>query len=108
MKSSNGKTAENELLCLLGRHVPKEKIEVPVELTVKYSFPWNKSEPKKNKVLGYKPHDKRPDIDNLCKLLFDCMTKLGYWNDDSQISKLIFQKEWADKSGIRIKISDAR
>jgi hypothetical protein len=59
---------------------------------------------------GVIPCDTRPDCDNLCKILFDAMTRLGFWGDDSQIADLRFVKCWGDTAGIGVmadEISDA-
>ncbi|WP_236253677.1 RusA family crossover junction endodeoxyribonuclease [Streptococcus mitis] len=48
----------------------------------------------------------KPDTDNLQKLLKDCMTKLGYWQDDAQVASEIVEKFWADTVGIYIKIEE--
>jgi len=39
-------------------------------------------------------------------LLKDCMTKLGYWQDDAQVASEIAEKFWADTVGIYIKIEE--
>ena len=47
-----------------------------------------------------------PDTDNLNKLLKDCMTKLGFWNDDAQVCREIIEKFWvkSSPSGIWIRV----
>lgn len=47
----------------------------------------------------------RPDTDNLQKLLKDCMTKAGYWIDDSLVCCEIVEKFWSDVPGIYIRIA---
>ncbi len=47
----------------------------------------------------------RPDTDNLQKILKDCMTKLGFWMDDAQVSREYVEKRWSDMpTGIYIDI----
>lgn len=41
----------------------------------------------------------RPDLDNSEKILFDCMTKVGFWRDDSLICRKITEK-WYTKEGL--------
>jgi Holliday junction resolvase RusA-like endonuclease len=41
-------------------------------------------------------HTKKPDLDNLAKAVLDALTDINFWRDDSQITKLTIQKEWAD------------
>ena len=48
----------------------------------------------------------RPDTHNLNKLLFDVMTELNYWVDDSQVTSEIIEKFWAKKCGIYIDIQE--
>lgn len=92
--------ARAKLTAYLGQHVPDKKITKPVRLFVKWCFPMTK----KSKNGQYK-HTK-PDIDNSQKLLFDCMTDLGYWEDDSLIVSLIAEKFYAELPGIYIKIEE--
>jgi Holliday junction resolvase RusA-like endonuclease len=105
--TSNGKKTQDELLILLQQHMSDHtRFEGPVKLSVHWHYAWRKSEPKKNKRHGWKWCDTRPDVDNLCKLLFDCMTRIGFWTDDSQIAILYFEKQWCDVPGIGIKIEE--
>ena len=42
------------------------------------------------------------------KLFEDCMTKLLFWNDDSQVARLIVEKQWGDNPGFEVKIKELR
>ncbi|WP_302339109.1 RusA family crossover junction endodeoxyribonuclease [uncultured Ruminococcus sp.] len=53
------------------------------------------------------PYTNKPDVDNLCKALFDIMTRLHYWNDDKQIYSAVVEKFWADVPGVFVKIEEA-
>ena len=46
----------------------------------------------KDKKKWLKPKTSVPDIDNIAKPFIDCMTKTGFWKDDSQIVKLKLEK----------------
>jgi len=46
----------------------------------------------------------RPDIDNICKIFFDILNKLGY-HDDSQITALFTQKKYSKNPGVEIELS---
>lgn len=94
------KAARAQLMAHLGQHVPEEMYNVPVRLFVKWCFPMTKTS--KN---GQYKHT-RPDVDNSQKLLFDCMTDLGFWKDDSLVVSLIAEKFWAELPGIYIKIEE--
>ncbi|MBP1044866.1 RusA family crossover junction endodeoxyribonuclease [Enterococcus sp. BWM-S5] len=87
-----------KLMAHLSKHVPEQKYLVPVRLTVKWCFPATG----KHKDGEYKWT--KPDLDNSNKLLQDCMTKLGFWKDDSYVVSLITEKFWANIPGIYIRI----
>ena len=85
---------------LLSRHVPPDKIQGAVRLTVKWCFPMVKG-----------AHDgqyktTKPDTDNLQKLFRDCMTKVGYWKDDAQVASEISEKFWAKIVGIYVRVEE--
>lgn len=94
------KAARALLTAHLGQHVPEKKFTGPVRLFVKWCFP----------ITGKRRNGQwkttRPDIDNSQKLLFDCMTDLGFWTDDSLVVSLIAEKFWASLPGIYIKIEE--
>ena len=46
----------------------------------------------------------RPDTDNLQKLLKDCMTLVGFWDDDALVASELVEKFWAEFPGIYIRI----
>lgn len=102
----NVKSAKQDMLSLLTPHKPTVPFEGPVRLSIVWIYPWRKSEPKKNRTEGYKPCDTRPDCSNLVKAFEDCMTRIGFWNDDSQVFDLKFSKYWGDKPGIQVTVEN--
>lgn len=96
--------AEQDLLNLCMPYRPESPMTGALVLTVHFVFPWRKSESKRNMALGRRPMDKRPDCDNLVKLVADVLTKLHFWGDDSQVSDLRVTKAWGDHPGIAIEI----
>lgn len=105
-KNSKAKQAEEYISLLLRPYAPLKPYIGPLTVSVEWTYPWRKAETKARKAAGYQPCDKRPDCDNLCKILFDCMSKLGFWVDDGQIADLRFGKGWGDKPGIGITINE--
>ena len=78
---------------------PEKPYDGPIELNVVWLFPKGKSH-KHNEWRITKP-----DTDNLEKLLKDCMTQVGFWNDDAQVVKETVEKRWSDEpTGISIQI----
>ena len=98
--TSKGKRTQDELLTLFAPHAPKLPLAGPISVTVRWQYPWRKSESKRNQAKGSLPCDTRPDCDNLAKFVLDIMTRLGFWNDDAQVATLHFTKRWADEPGI--------
>ncbi len=96
---SNGE-AEAKLAAHLIKHIPPEPYTGAIEVIVKWCFPI------KGRHKDGEPYTNKPDADNLCKSLYDIMSKLGYWKDDKQISSSITQKFWAEVPGIYIRIEE--
>ena len=95
------KAARAKLTAHLAKHVPQEKLTGPLELVTKWCFaPHNRSQ---------RPGDYRiikPDTDNLQKLLKDCMTEAGFWEDDALVCREITEKFWSDVPGIYIRVEE--
>ena len=103
-KKKHVKQAEDSLMSLLMPHSPAVPFVGPVKLTVYWTYPWRKSEKKSVIAQGCAPCDTRPDCDNIVKALSDCLTRLNFFNDDSQVYSLTFEKYWGNVPGIEVKI----
>lgn len=89
-----------QLLCMwLTQYKPPRPLTGPVRLDVHWMFRARSFRPGIWKVT-------RPDVDNLMKLMQDCMTRTGYWEDDSQIVDLRVRKSWQKVPGIRVVIEE--
>lgn len=71
----------------------------PLKATVVFTF----VPPKSDKKRKY-PY-KKPDIDNLCKNLFDPMSGV-LWKDDAQIVKLEAEKAYGEVPSIYLKVEE--
>lgn len=104
---AKGRALESNLCAILSQFKPPIGFprDLPVSVEIVLSFPYRKTE-KKSVVRDRKtiPHSSRPDIDNLVKFLLDCMTRTGFWNDDSQIYDLHLRKYFSATPGIGIRI----
>lgn len=105
-KNEKGKSVKEELMSLLFRFRPEKPFDKPIKLIIKWQYPFRKSETKKNIAKGIVWCDTRSDCDNLAKLFNDCMTRLGFWTDDSIIAVLHFEKFYCAKSGIYVAIEE--
>jgi Holliday junction resolvase RusA-like endonuclease len=106
--SGKGKAAQDSLMSLLAAHRPPSAMQGPISVDVVWVYPWRKSETKRNRAAGIMPCDTRPDFDNLLKMLLDCMTRLGFWNDDGQIARGCLSKWWGDSPGISVSIEQIK
>jgi Holliday junction resolvase RusA-like endonuclease len=104
-QNSKAKQAQNLLRFALLPHKPTTLYTQPIKLYVQYNYSFNKTEKKAIKDLGWYPHHKRPDGDNLLKGLLDVMTGM-FWKDDSQVYHMEFVKCWASSPCIKIAISE--
>lgn len=98
--------AKKDLVALMRVHVCPEPFQGPVALSVAFTWPWRKSEPKKNRAKGTKWIPSRPDADNLVKMMLDIMTTLEFWDDDGQVAWITVQKKWGDDPGIQVGIHE--
>ena len=74
-----------------------------VLLKVAFTWPWRKSEPQKNKTLGWLPMYTKPDLDNLSKIFVDSMVTCGWLVSDQIIWKMTLMKGWGDRTGVHIR-----
>lgn len=93
------KAARQKLMDHLARFVPDKKYEVGIRLIVKWCFPRGRHQNGEYRIT-------KPDTDNLQKLLKDCMTVCGFWQDDALVASEICEKFWSDVPGIYIRIEE--
>ncbi|MBS7021112.1 MAG: RusA family crossover junction endodeoxyribonuclease [Firmicutes bacterium] len=76
----------------------------PVKMSIKAYFKPNKSISKKqyNLLIG-QAHLKKPDSDNIAKIICDSLNKIAY-HDDSQIYDLHIEKYYNDQERVEVEI----
>lgn len=91
---------------MLAGHRPAEKLTGPLHLHVVWCFLTDRHPDGAWRIT-------KPDTDNLQKLLKDCMTDVGFWEDDAQVCSELVEKRWvrgirkgATASGIWIHIRE--
>ena len=92
------KEAKRLLMGHLIMHKPDRPVEGAVALSTIWLFPRGRSH--KNGEWRVT----KPDTDNLQKLLKDCMTLVGFWDDDALVASELVEKFWAEFPGIYIRI----
>lgn len=93
---ANVEDAEHQFKTALLPHRPKKPSNKSVRLTVTFCFDT------KNKKLWGQPKPTRPDTDNYLKLFKDCMTDVGFWKDDAQVTEEHVFKRYAEKATIAV------
>ena len=93
------KAARSKLTDHLGQHSPDIIYDSGVRLITRWCFPRGKHADGEYRVT-------RPDTDNLQKLLKDCMTDAGFWQDDALVASELCEKFWAEIPGIYIRIEE--
>ena len=62
--------------------------------------------PKSTRVRAGQEHTKKPDIDNLLKMLFDCLQDLQLMKNDSNVWRVSASKCYAESAGIIFTVVD--
>lgn len=94
--------AEKAIAGRLLQFRPKQPFTGPLRLVTEWTWPWRASEPKKNRVDGWKWRDTMPDWDNIAKIFCDQMAELQFFLNDSQVADGRAMKMWGDRPGIRV------
>jgi Holliday junction resolvase RusA-like endonuclease len=95
---------ENELILKSRQHAPRNPLTGPIVLEISFYMPIPAS---RSKVIGTNtdiPHLTKPDLDNLLKGVSDAFNGL-FWEDDSQVWRVVAVKLYAEKPRIDIKVS---
>lgn len=82
--------------------------EVSVEINAYFDIPKSTTKKKRKQIIeeNLMPQ-KKPDIDNIAKIVLDALNGVG-WQDDKQVVQLTTTKYYAhnDRAGVEIIISD--
>lgn len=71
-----------------------------------YSVPTSVSKKKREKMLcGYYPCQKKPDIDNIIKSIFDALNTIAF-DDDKQITLMLVKKVYGEVPRIEVRLTE--
>lgn len=89
--------AEARFRNAIEKWIPLEPLSGPLWVFIDFHLPVPKSWPKWKKEAARMGMvvPVKPDIDNLAKLPLDALTRSRFWHDDSQITELRCQKQYA-------------
>ena len=91
----------------------KSKYNIETELSTKpfkakiiaiFEPPKSISKKKKEELL-YSEYTKKPDVDNIAKIILDSLNELAY-KDDNQVSELLVFKQYGDENLIRVELEE--
>lgn len=122
-QSNKGKAVATLLFSKFYPHRPSRPLTKPTRAKIIYAFPFPKAVKSKYKIIEKKlpgndvnlnphnieivePYDKRPDSDNLAKLVLDQLEKAGFFKDDKIIFNLNFMKVYSLNPGIEIELTE--
>lgn len=83
------------LLDSVAKYRPAKPIAGPIRLRTKWIWPTDND---------WSWKTTKPDTDNLIKLLKDCMTRAGFWHDDSQVASETTEKFLSFPPGIYVEV----
>lgn len=81
-------------------------LTVPISIDLEFGMPIPKSTSKTNKLLMSKNeihHTVKPDIDNLSKMLLDCLNGIVF-DDDAQVVEITAKKKYSEDPFTVIKV----
>jgi len=105
-QSKEGKAIEADFLSLFLPYQPDVPLAGPLRLRIHYCLPLLKTEKKAIKERTWTCHDRKPDADNLVKMMQDALGRLNFWQDDSRVVHLHFKKNRSAQPGIAIEITE--
>ncbi len=105
-QSSSAAKAQKSLMALFSEHAPETPLSGPVWCDITWTYPWRASESKKRMLAARQPCDKRPDIDNIQKMMLDCLTRCAFWKDDGQVFAIRVRKYWGQRPGIVVNMGE--
>lgn len=100
--------AETTFSSLAAEHAPPSPLQGPLAVTLRFDMPplsgwpaWQRDP----EVVARMHHDKKPDLDNLAKLVLDALQRSGaWWRDDAQVARLTASKGYALSPGTTVTI----
>ena len=94
------------LLLNMGKKAPETPLDGCYQLQMVITFPWLKGHGKglKKRCRALRMN-KKPDIDNLVKVVADALEKSGCIVNDSRIARMVIEKRYGDDCGIQYKLS---
>jgi Holliday junction resolvase RusA-like endonuclease len=93
-------------LCFIQKYRNFTPLEtaLKIKITAFFEVPTSYSKKKKRELIG-QPCTKKPDIDNVVKIILDSLNKLAY-KDDNQIAKLEIEKLYGEQAKVIVELEN--
>lgn len=104
-KGAKQQEAEKDYLVLLEEYRPEAPLVGPIAMVVDVSWPYigkDTSLKKDRDRVDPIPHTSKPDLDNWLKQFTDCLVKLQFVKDDSEIVDIHVRK-WRVRDGVGVR-----
>ena len=80
-------------------------VPISIEITARFEPPGSESKKRKGLMLsGQIRHTKRPDVDNISKIVMDALNGIA-WHDDSQVISILARKQYDEEAGVDVVIT---
>lgn len=99
---------ENLVKCTFNNTLEATKLEGEIEATIIAMYAIPKSMTKKNRRLieeGKLHPTKKPDLDNVAKLILDSLNTIAY-HDDSQVVRIVLEKHYSDNPRVEVTLEE--
>ena len=99
---------ENLVRWVFTNTMESKKLQGEIEAKIVAMYPIPKSMTKKNRQLideGKLLPNKKPDLDNVAKIILDSLNKIAF-DDDSQVIRLIVEKHFSDKPRVEVTLRE--
>lgn len=101
-KSDSLKEAEARIEAHVAYHAPAAPLEGPLVAELRMCWPTDGTHAQGE------PKATDPDMDNVEKVLWDVMQRLGFYGNDAQIFAKSVSKMWSDPAGVYVRIEELR
>lgn len=99
------------ITALLAQHAPKTPATGSLRVDILCCLPIPKSMTKRDRqgVMNFTVFPaKKPDLDNLDKQIMDAMTRLRFWEDDSQVCLILSGKVYSETPCWLVRVKDCQ
>ena len=87
-------------------HGSRAAMDGPLAVELSFTFPMPASRPKRDRVRGQRWRTVKPDLDKLCRAVFDALTDAGVITDDARIVQVAAMKqERTSDAGVTVHVT---